>query len=338
VTGHRRQAIIAAMAGVGPVATACRTERTQPRREQAVGRLAAGQHGVVSLSQLRSLGLSASAVRSRVAAGRLHRLHRGVYAVGHPVLTIEGRWLAAVLACGPDAVLSHRSAAALWDLRPSARTAIDVSTPSRAGRSRAGIDVHRAGALRPADTTRTRGVPCTTVARTLLDLAGVIDRRALGRACERAELLRILDAQGLHDVLARAMGRRGAPVLRAILTGEQLSQPPTRSELEERFLALCTAAGVPRPRANAWMDLDGAAIEVDFIWPAHGLIAETDGYTTHGTRRAFERDRQRDQRLLLAGWRVVRFTWRQITQEPARVADTLQALLAQPQRSRHATT
>lgn len=314
------------MTGVGPIATVWPTQQAQPSRDRNLADLAARQHGVVALAQLRMLGMSASAVRDRVATGRLHRVHRGAYAVGHPLLPAEGRWMAAVLSCGPGSVLSHRSAAALLGLRPSARTGIDVSAPGRAGRSRIGIDAHRAATLAAEDLTSVRGIPCTTVARTLLDLAEVVDCRALERACEQAEMLRLLDLRAVDDVLKRAAGRRGAPILRAVFADLDFGATLTRSELEERFLALCASSGVPRPRVNACVNVNGGSLEVDFLWPERRLIVETDGRRAHGTRQAFERDRRRDQRLALAGWRVVRFTWRQVVHEPAEVAETLKAL------------
>jgi predicted transcriptional regulator of viral defense system len=144
--------------------------RDQPPRDVAIARLAERQHGVVSLSQLNALGLGKAAVAKRAANGRLHRVHRGVYAVGHGRLTLPGRWMAAVLACGQKAVLSHRSAAGLWSLRPDNRANTDVSLPSRSARSRPGIDVHRSVTLTPADRTVKDGIPCTTLARTLLDV------------------------------------------------------------------------------------------------------------------------------------------------------------------------
>ena len=235
--------------------------------------------------------------------------------------------MAAVLACGPGAVLSHRSAAALWGIRPSARAAIDVTSPRRAGRVRAGIDVHRGTGLEPADVTRVDAIPCTTVSRTLLDLASVFDRRALERAYEQAEVLGVLDLGAVEEVLARSLGRRGTGALRAVVSAADLAGL-TRSELEERFLAVCAAAGIPRPRVNAWVPLDGGGAEVDFLWPDQRLIAETDGHRVHGTRGAFERDRRRDRRLMLAGWRVARFTWLDLVRDPDEVAETIRALLA----------
>jgi very-short-patch-repair endonuclease len=234
--------------------------------------------------------------------------------------------MAAVLACGRGAVLSHRSAAALLGLRPTSRARIDVTTPHRAGRRRAGIDAH-AGNLCDRDKATIRGIPCTTVAPTLLDLADVVDRRDVERACEQAETLRLLDLGALQDVLARADGRRGAPILRGILADFDPTATLTRTELEKRFLALCRGAGIPAPRVNAWVPLKGDGFEVDFSWPDQRLIVEVDGYRTHGTRAAFERDRGRDRLLTLAGWRVIRFTWRHLVREPDEVADTVRRLL-----------
>jgi predicted transcriptional regulator of viral defense system len=264
-----------------------------------IARLAEHQHNLVSLTQLRAVGLSRAAVAKRAASGRLHRIHQGVYAVGHGRLTREGHWMAEVLAYGRSARLSHRSAAALWNLRPDNRPTTDVLVPARSARSRPGIDVHASVTLTPADCAVVDGIPSTTVARTLLDLAEVVDRRGLERAVEQAEFLRIFDLRAVEDVLGRANGRPGAAVLRAVLA--DLSEPAlTKSGLEEDFLALCEAAGVPRPEVNAELIVDdGPAIEVDFLWRGRRLAIETDAFGTHGTRQSFERDRLRDQRLKL---------------------------------------
>ena len=283
----------------------------------------------MALRQLRGLGLSAAAVRSRVAAGRLHRVHQGVYAVGHSVLSVHGRWMAAVLAGGEGAVLSHRSAAALWGLRPSNRERIEVTVPRGGGRSRPGIQMHRSATLTPTQTTTHADIPTTTVARTLLDLADVVTKRQLERALEQAEILHLLDAQAVRDALENATGRHGAAALRELLADHHPGDTITRNELEERFLALCAAARLPRPRVNAWIALArGNAVQADFLWPAHRLVVETDGHATHGTRRAFERDRRRDQRLMAAGYRVMRCTWRQVVARPGELGNTLAALLA----------
>jgi very-short-patch-repair endonuclease len=294
------------------------------QRERAIQQLAARQHRLVSLPQLKVLGLTASAVRNRVAAGKLQRVHHGVYAVGLAQLSIQGIYMAAVLACGSKAVLSHRSAAAHLELRPSNRVMVDVTAPGRTGKGRNGIDVHRATGLDERDITTVDGIPCTTVARTLLDLATRIDEAALVRTIEQAEKLRIFDLRAVVDVTRRAGDRRGAPKLRKAIAAYTPEPAFTRSELEKRFLALCRAAQVPMPRANNATDRD----EIDFTWPDRRLMVEADSLRHHGTRAAFERDRRRDQRLTAAGWRVVRFTWRQVDEAPAEVAATLQSLLA----------
>lgn len=294
------------------------------QRERAIQELAARQHRIVSLPQLKALGLSASAVRNRVAAGKFQGVHRGVYAVGLAPLSIEATYMGAVLACGPDSVLSHRSAAAHLGLRPCNRPKVDVTPPGRTGRGRKGIDVHRAAGLDARDVTTVEGIPCTTVARTLLDLAEAIDRTALGRAIEQAEKLRVFDLAAVADVMARAGNRRGLSVLREALAVYAPEPAFTRSELERRFLALCRAAGVPMPRTNNVTN----GYEIDFTWPDRRLMVEVDSMRHHGTRAAFERDRRRDQQLAAAGWRVVRFTWRQVIETPDEVVATLQALLA----------
>jgi very-short-patch-repair endonuclease len=298
----------------------------EPLPDAVIGELADRQHGVVALWQLRALGLSDSAVHKRASAWRLHRVHRGVYAVGRRGLTERGHWMAAVLACGPDAVLSHRAAAALLGLRPDNRSRIDVSVPRRAARSRAGIEVHVSETLRARDLTSWDGIPCTSVARTLLDLGDVVRRRDLERAVEQAEVLRVFDLRAVEDVLARAGPRRGAGLLRAVID-DSAEQGLTESELEEAFLELCRGAALPQPAVNAWIALEDGMVKADFLWRAERLVVETDGHAFHGTREAFERDRRRDQLLTLAGFKIVRFTWRQVTIEPDAVAETIGALL-----------
>jgi very-short-patch-repair endonuclease len=282
--------------------------------------LAEKQYGVVARTQLRALGLSDTTIRGWVRKGRLQRLHRGVYAVGHRVLRPEGRMLAAALACGPGAVLSHRSAALLWQLRPSDRVPVDVTTTVRCGESDPGIDVHRARTLDPLDVTEHRGVPVTTVARTLVDLAGVIDKPGLLRALNQAEILGLYDHAALTETLERSNGRRGAQALRAALTTPHAL---TRSELEAQFLALCADHGLPQPSLNAAV----CGYEVDFLWSAANLIVETDGYAYHRTRQAFERDHRRDGDLKRAGYEVLRVTYWQVKREPEWVANTVRALL-----------
>ncbi|HEV2815002.1 MAG TPA: type IV toxin-antitoxin system AbiEi family antitoxin domain-containing protein [Solirubrobacteraceae bacterium] len=289
--------------------------------EHGVAALAHRQHGVVSAAQLRALGLGRGAIGRRVATGRLHRLHRGVYAVGHARVAPRGRLWAAVLACGgaDRAVLSHRSAASVWDLVGQPRVA-DVTTLAQS-RSMPGICVHRGSVER---VVQQDGLPVTTVARTLLGLATVVSEHRLRRICHRAELLRILDVQGIRALLSEERGGRGTARLRRAIDELAVQDlAVTRSELEERFLALVAAAGLPAPQVNAGV----AGFEVDFVWPAARLVVETDGAAAHLTPTAFRRDRERDAALVVAGYRVLRFTWEHVTREPERVAGALRELL-----------
>jgi hypothetical protein len=236
--------------------------------------------------------------------------------------------MAAVLAYGSRAALSHRSAAGLHGIRRDDRAKTDVTLPSPCARARPTIDVHTSLTLEPADITTVDGIPCTTVARTLVDLGDVVSPRAVEQAVDQAEVLRVFDGKAVHETLARAGPRRGAGILRAVLASYK--QPTlTRRQLEERFLALCRRASLPSPAVNAWITLDdGVAYKADFLWRRPRLIAETDGRDVHTTRKAFEHDRLRDQRLTLAGFTVLRFTWRQVANEPQRIAGALRSLLA----------
>ena len=281
---------------------------------------------MVALRQLQLLGLSKSAVSRRTRGGRLHRIHRGVYAVGYPKLTGYGHWMAAVLAGGPRAVLSHRSAAGLWGLRPDNRRKSDISLPSPSARPKQAIEVHRSVTLTADDVTTVEGIPCTTLARTLVDLGDVVDRRAVERAVEQAEVLRLFDLRAIERAIERAGPRRGTGLLSSVL--ENLNGPTlTESELEEAFLTLCRNAALPTPEVNAWMALpDGSAIKVDFLWRKERLAVETDGHPFHRTRQSRERDTKRDQLLRLAGFEPVRFTGRQVALEKEWVTRTLLAL------------
>jgi hypothetical protein len=321
----------AASWGVGRKTREISLFRVQPPLDAALAELGATQHAVVTLNQLRELGLSGSAVHDRAAAGRLHRIHRAVYAlVPRELLSRDGRFIAAVFACGPGAALSRRSAGGLQGIRHSERSKVDVTIPQRAPRKHTGIDVHRSTTLSLQDVTLEHNIPCTTVARTLLDLAEVIDRRGVERACDQAQILEVLDGRALLDQLQRNEARPPARVLRAVLDEHYIGSTPTWSELEEAFVALCRTARLPQPEVNVWInpyDDDPSSIRVDFVFRDARLVVETDGRKTHGTRQAFERDRRRDQRLTVAGWRVIRITWRQIKYRPRQVATTIEALL-----------
>jgi uncharacterized protein DUF559/putative AbiEi antitoxin of type IV toxin-antitoxin system len=287
--------------------------------------LAGRQHGVVARRQLAALGLNRGAIRHRLNAGRLHSVHRGVYAVGHPQLTRHGRWIAGVLACGDEAVLSHRCGAALWGLAATGMSRVEVTVASRGRRRRAGIQLHQVRRLHPEDRSERIGIPVTSVARTLLDLLEIVDLRRLERAFEEAERMRLLDLRAIERTCERNPGRRGLRPLRVLL-GALHPAPHTRSELERRFLRFCRDAGLPPPTANVIVE----GLEVDALWPASRLVVELDGYAFHHTRAAFERDRARDATLQLAGYRVLRLTARRLAEEPEAVAETIRALLAQP--------
>ena len=301
--------------------------------DEGLAALAAQQGGVVSVGQLHALGFDRNAIAYRVRIGRLHRLHRGVYAVGHVALTPRGRRMAAVLACGPAAVASHRCAGALHAVRPTSRARFDVT--ARTHRRPPGIDVHRC-VLRPEEITVVDGVPCTTLVRTYIDLADVVPPEQTRKAIVRGEQQRLVDFAALAAAVDAANGRRGQGVLRAILADYTGEVAMTASELEERMFALLRRANLPLPVVNTSLMLDGREVRPDFLWPAHRLMVETDGFATHGTRAAFEDDRARDAAILVAGFRVVRFTWRQIRDRPHEVARTLAALLAQTPSSPHA--
>jgi hypothetical protein len=305
-------------------------EYVRSNTEHAIVALATGQEGVFSLAQLCELGLGARAVHRRAAAGRLHRVHQAVYSIVPPeLLSRSGRFMAAVLACGPGAVLSHRSAAELHELLTTDRARIEVTVPRESRPSVDGVQVHRSRTLTPADTTTVDGIPCTTIARTVFDLAAVSPQRRVERALTQGEILGKLDARALEDQLARNATTPAARNLRAALEALRGGPAPTWSEFEERFLALCRRAGVPVPEVNGWVVLDDGepAIRPDFVWRAQRVVIETDGRRFHSSRWAFESDRHRDQRLTLAGWRVVRVTWRQLSREPRRIEALLVGLL-----------
>jgi hypothetical protein len=303
------------------------TELNTRGRDAAIAEIADVQHGQISLTQLQLIGLSASAVRSRVAAGKLHRVYRGAYSVGHSRVSWQGRYMAAVLACGEGALLSHHPSARLLGLRgPAGR--MDVTIPGRLVRI-PGIDSHRTRWIDPRDAIVADGIPCTSIARTIFDLADAEgNQRRTQRDIDRAEQLRVFDLRDVQRVLAHAPGRRGARVVRSVLAA--VTEPAiTRSEIEERMFAIAARIGLPRPRVNHVIVFeDGTHVEGDFVWLEAKLIIETDGWESHGTRRAFAYDRRRDRRLGLAGWRVHRFTWHEIVYEPERVASELEGLLA----------
>jgi transcriptional regulator with AbiEi antitoxin domain of type IV toxin-antitoxin system len=285
--------------------------------------MAERQHGVVSIRQLLGpLGHTEREVERATESRRLHRVFTGVYAVGHRNLSPHGWCLAAVLACGPDAVLSHFSAAWLWGIARTGPAPYEVTTPIPRRRKPPRIVVHRARNLLDADRALVEGIPVTAVARTLLDLAARSRPQRLRGYLERGEELGLLDLGPIGELLERTKGHHGHGRLRRAAA---LYVPPpfTRSRLERRFLDAILAAGLPRPSVNSFV----AGYELDMYWPEHRFAVELDAYKTHGTREAFERDRVRQEELLLAGIETVRLTGARFDREPDAVIARIGRLL-----------
>ena len=307
--------------------------------DQAVAELASAQHGVFGLGQLRALGMSTRVVNRRATTGRLHRIHQTVYSlVPRELLKREGLWMAAVLACGPDAVLSHRSAAALLELRDWGWTKIEVTVPRRSARRHEGVAVHRSTKLTAKDVTVVNNIPCTSAARTLLDLAEVVTMRQLERSFDQAEIAEVFDLKAIQDQLARNPTRAGAKAVREVLETHYIGKTPTWSENEEALLAITRPLGIPDPDTNQFVILDdgGPPIRVDFVWRDQRVAIEADSRKWHLTRQRFETDRQRDQRLIAAGWTIIRTTWKQMTRGPHELRPLLLTLLSPAPGSRGA--
>ncbi len=277
---------------------------------------------MVTRAQLLRIGLNAGAIDHRLASARLHAIYRGVYLVGHAVPVEGARELAAVLACGRGAVLSHRSAASLWRLVPNAATTIDITVVGRKCASRRGIRVHCVAALGWRDVRKLGGIPVTAPARTILDLAAVVTPRELERAVAEGYTRRLAPRNQLLSLLARVGARPGVGALRALLDADR-GPSLTRSEAEERLLALIRAAELPAPELNVRV----GPHEVDFLWRGQKVIVEVDGFRFHSSRAAFERDRKRDADLAARGFRVVRVTWRQIVDRPEAVIARIAVVL-----------
>ena len=293
--------------------------------DAVLARLAGRQHGVVAAWQLRELGVSQSWIETRLRRGSLLRVYRGVYAVGHAAITWEGRLMAAVLACGPDAVLSHRSAAQLWGLMPRRSIAVELTRPRRA-KPLPTIAPH-VSPLQPDEVEEAWGIPVTSVARTMLDIAPLVDERGLERAWNEMEVRELRDPVGVEAMVVRHPGKRGIARVRKVMYSTKPAGR-TRNELEERFVRLVDDYGLPRPRINAHLALRERFFEIDALWPAERLAVELDGGAAHGTRRAFHRDRERDRVLLAEGYRTARVTWDQMRDEPALIAADLRSALA----------
>ncbi|HMI80612.1 MAG TPA: type IV toxin-antitoxin system AbiEi family antitoxin domain-containing protein [Solirubrobacterales bacterium] len=288
--------------------------------------MARRQHGVVGRRQLLRAGWSEKEIDGRLRAGRLHRVHAGVYSVGHQLVQREGRWMAAVLACGPEAALSHWSAAALWQLRPNARTQIDVTVP-HPSRSTPQIRRHISHVSEDEHTVE-RGIPVTSAPRTIFDLAATEPAEVVENLLREMEFRELRDRLSLWDLVERYPRRRGVRKVRLAL--ERLkSEPPgrKRSKLEERFAPFLRRYRLPLPRFNDWIDLGHKRYRVDCHWPGTGQIIELDGWEGHRTRSAFREDRARDRALRVAGYAVARLTWAQLDDEPEVVSADLRVLL-----------
>jgi hypothetical protein len=270
--------------------------------------------------------MSRSGVQRRIDAGRLHRLHRGVYAVGHANVSLDGKRLAALLAAGPNAALSHASAAVIWGIRRGPEPRIEVTTQDRGRKAPTGTRLHRTRTPLDAVVEPETGLRVTTVARTLLDLADVLSQQALTRAVHETERLRLLDLREVERVLAHGNGRRARRKVETALA--ETDPGPTRSPLEAQFADLIATSDLPPPRRNVHIEAHGTLIEVDNLWPEQRVVVELDGAAAHHTMRAFHADRARDLALVTEGYVVVRLTWRQVTRDGARTIADLRRVLS----------
>lgn len=292
-----------------------------------IASLADRQHGVVARGQLIAEGITSAGIRHRLARGRLHAVHPGIYAVGLSRPSPRGSWMAAVLGGGAGALLSHRAAASLWGILDGVPAAADVVV-LRTGTSRAGVRPHRVRRVPAADRAEVDGIPCTSVERTILDLAPVVAARRVDRMLRRADELRVLDVGGLEAQLTR--GRAGTPALRAALGAvrrDAEAEVRTKSELELRFRELLRVHGLAVPRMNVAVDTPWATYEVDALWRPQHLVVELDGWQTHRDRETFRRDHRRGADLAAVGYRVVRLSWEQVVDDPQATASRLRRLV-----------
>jgi len=287
------------------------------KRSRQAWELAGRQHGVIARRQLLALGFNAREIEHRVARGRLRPVMRGVYAVGWPRLTPKGRWMAGVLACGEGAVLSHRSAAALWGIGTELGGEIDISVCRRARLRRPGISVRSRSGLDPDDTTHRDGIPVTGIVRTLVDMAAELSPRAVERAANEADKLNLIDPGGLRSALDDYEGEPGVRRLRTILDARTFRL--SDSDLEIIFRPIAEGAGLPLPLTKQMVN----GFEVDFYWPELGLVIETDGLRYHRTPSAQARDARRDRTHTLAGMTPLRFTHHEVKYEAEKVGRAL---------------
>jgi very-short-patch-repair endonuclease len=293
--------------------------------DRALAGLAAEQHGVVARRQMLALGLSGAEVQGRLEAGRLHRIHRGVYAVGHVRLTYKGRYMAAVLACGPPvAVLSHRCALALWDLREVTSGAIEVTVRGQGKPGPEGVLVRRTRVLTDADMTQVDGIPVTSLAWTVVDFAAIASHQQVRSVLEAMERRQMYIGRELDELLDRTPNRKGAKTVRKVTKEMTGPAPWHQSVLEETFHELIRGSDLPDYEANVLVEGE----LVDALWREQRVIVELDGFAYHKSRAKFEADRRRDAKLTVAGYRVLRITQDRLTNEPEAVLAEIRALLA----------
>jgi len=298
-----------------------------------MAQLAATQHGVISRTQLRAVGMQDGAIDHAIAIGRLHRIFRGVYSLGHPNVSERGRLRAATLACGPRSVISHRSAAALLGFIDKGPVVIDLIASTSRGRAIDGIRLHHVRPPRREETGSVAGIPCTSPVRTLVDLAGAVGTWTLRSAFERAGQKRCLDIAAIEASIDP--GRRGTRALRALIEEWRRAAPLAnrgrlKSPLEAKVLPLLARRGLPAPLLNAPVEIANGRIEVDFLWPQHRFALEADSRDFHATHIAFERDRRRDRELMRAGYSTLRVTHRQAESEAEAVADAIASRIGEP--------
>lgn len=278
----------------------------------------------MSVEELEALGVSRSAIKKRLATGRLYQIHAGVYAVGHPEISLHGRWRAAVLACGAGAVLSHRDAAQLWGFYESLRRPIDVTAPGRSRHVSKLITVHRPRTLHDDDVTEHQHIPVTTVARTLLDVAEVLRPHQLRRSWNECQRLDLFDLSAIYETMARARGRRGLKPLK-LLVAEQLDAPETKEQFQRRLHdEVVRPFNLKRPEYGAAL----LGYEIDALYREERVAIELDSFEFHGkTRAAHDHDRVKQLDLQLAGYLPLRLTWSMLN-DPATVAARIQNFLS----------
>jgi hypothetical protein len=307
------------MADATDITRDIRGQRQAHGLEARIAAIAGRQHGRVTREQLLDVGLGPDAIDHRLATKRLIRVYRSVYAVGHLNRSKESAWMAAVLAGGEGAVLSHRSAGAAWGICTSSGR-LEVTGP-RQRRSRGNLLFHHSS-LPPDERTIHNGIPITTVPRTLFDMAASLDVSRLERAINEAEIKRLWDELSLVDLLDRYPRRPGSRNVRAALEKRWAGATLSKSDLEALFLTFAEHGSLPRPETNTFIE----GCEVDCVWREQRLVIEVDGWETHKTRAAFERDREKSRILQVAGWRCVpvtylqlRYAWKEVARDVRRL-------------------